>query len=87
MLAWHQMRKGWRGTRHRHTHEQMVYVIKGRVRIKVEKAWHDAAEGDNFIVSSNAEHEAGGSGRFRGAGYSHLREDTCNASSSKMGLQ
>ncbi len=58
MLVRHQMRKGWRGTRHRHTHEQMVYVIKGRVRIKVEKAWHDAAEADNFIVSSNAEHEA-----------------------------
>jgi quercetin dioxygenase-like cupin family protein len=58
MLVRHQMRKGWRGARHRHTHEQMVYVIKGRIRVNVENAWHDAIEGDNFIVASNAEHEA-----------------------------
>jgi len=58
MLVRHQMRKGWRGTRHRHPHEQMVYVIKGRLRVRVERVWHDAEEGDNFIVISNAEHEA-----------------------------
>jgi quercetin dioxygenase-like cupin family protein len=33
-------------------------VIKGRIRVNVENAWHDATEGDNFIVASNAEHEA-----------------------------
>jgi quercetin dioxygenase-like cupin family protein len=58
MLVRHQMCKGWRGTRHSHPHEQMVYVIKGRIRVRVEGAWHDAVEGDNFIVASNAEHEA-----------------------------
>ena len=58
MLVRHQMRKGWRGTRHHHTHEQMVYVIKGRIRAKVENVWLDAAEGDNFIVTPNAQHEA-----------------------------
>lgn len=58
MLVRHQMSKGWRGTRHRHTHEQMVYVIQGQIRIKVENVWHEAMGGDNFIVTSNAEHEA-----------------------------
>jgi len=58
MLVRHQMSKGWRGARDRHPHEQMVYVIRGRIRIKVESSWCEAAEGDNFIVTSNAEHEA-----------------------------
>jgi quercetin dioxygenase-like cupin family protein len=58
MLVRHQMRKGWRGVAHRHPHEQLVYVISGRMRIRVETAWHDATGGDNFIVTSNAEHEA-----------------------------
>lgn len=58
MLVRHQMRKGWRGSRHRHPREQMVYVVSGRIRVKVDDAWHEAAEGDNFIVTSNADHEA-----------------------------
>jgi quercetin dioxygenase-like cupin family protein len=58
MLVRHQMRQGWRGTPHRHPHEQMVYVISGRIRINVGSRWQEAAEGDNFIVASNAEHEA-----------------------------
>jgi quercetin dioxygenase-like cupin family protein len=58
MLVRHQMRKGWRGTRHRHPHEQMVYVVSGRIRVRVEKVWCEAVEGDNFIVASNADHEA-----------------------------
>ncbi|MGA8740765.1 MAG: cupin domain-containing protein [Terracidiphilus sp.] len=58
MLVRHQMRKGWRGAAHRHPHEQMVYVLSGRIRIRVENAWCEAVAGDNFIVTSNAEHEA-----------------------------
>ena len=58
MLVRHRMRKGWRGTRHHHPHEQMVYVVSGRIRVRVENAWHEAVEGDNFIVMSNADHEA-----------------------------
>jgi quercetin dioxygenase-like cupin family protein len=58
MLVRHRMRKGWRGSSHRHPHEQMVYVISGRIRIKVGSSWHEAPEGDNFIVTSNAEHQA-----------------------------
>jgi quercetin dioxygenase-like cupin family protein len=29
-----------------------------RIRARVEAEWHEAAGGDNFIVVSNAEHEA-----------------------------
>ena len=58
MLVRHQMRKGWRGVAHCHPHEQMVYVLSGRLRVRVEDAWCEASEGDNFIVKSNAEHQA-----------------------------
>jgi quercetin dioxygenase-like cupin family protein len=58
MLVRHRMRKGWRGTPHCHPHEQMVYVVSGRIRARVEAEWHEAAGGDNFIAVSNAEHEA-----------------------------
>ena len=58
MLVRHQMRNGWRGAAHRHPHEQMVYVISGRIRVRIGNTWHEAAAGDNFIVASNTEHEA-----------------------------
>jgi quercetin dioxygenase-like cupin family protein len=58
MLVRHRMRKGWQGAPHRHPHEQMVYVISGRIRVRIGNVWHNASAGDNFIVASNAEHEA-----------------------------
>lgn len=58
MLVRHQLRKGWRGAAHRHPHEQMVYVISGRIRVRIGNVWHNAFPGDNFIVASNIEHEA-----------------------------
>ena len=58
MLVRHRMHKGWRGTRHCHPHEQMVYVVSGRIRVRVENVWCEAAAGDNFIVASSADHEA-----------------------------
>jgi quercetin dioxygenase-like cupin family protein len=54
----HEMREGWRGTAHKHPHEQMVYVISGRLRITVGGVTFDASAGDNFIVASNVEHQA-----------------------------
>lgn len=58
MLVRHRMRKGWRGTPHKHPHEQMVYVVSGRIQTTVHGVVHEAAAGDNFIVESNVEHEA-----------------------------
>ena|ERR1700733_16174467 len=58
MLVRHEMRKGWQGTAHRHPHEQLVYVISGRINVTVNGATFDASAGDNFIVASNTEHQA-----------------------------
>jgi quercetin dioxygenase-like cupin family protein len=58
MLVRHDMRKGWRGTAHRHPHEQLVYVISGRIQVEVNGVTLDATAGDNFIVASNEVHHA-----------------------------
>jgi quercetin dioxygenase-like cupin family protein len=58
MLVRHEMKKGWEGTAHSHPHEQMVYVISGSIRISVNGASLVASAGDNFVVASNAEHQA-----------------------------
>lgn len=58
MLVRHEMRKGWRGAAHRHPHQQLVYVISGRIRVIVGGETIEASSGDNLIVGSNVEHQA-----------------------------
>jgi quercetin dioxygenase-like cupin family protein len=58
MLVRHEMRQGWCGAAHKHPHEQMIYVISGRLRVIVDGEEIDAATGDNFIVRPNVEHQA-----------------------------
>jgi quercetin dioxygenase-like cupin family protein len=58
MLVRHRMQKGWRGAAHSHPHEQMVYVLSGAIEINVAGQLHRAHAGDNFIVVSNAVHQA-----------------------------
>lgn len=54
----HVMKKGWVGMAHSHPHEQMVYVVSGRIRVTVDGMSMDASAGDNFIVASNVTHQA-----------------------------
>src|ERR1700676_118748 len=58
MLVRHEMRNGWRGASHRHPHEQMVYVISGRLQFTSDGITFNVSTGDNFIVASNVEHQA-----------------------------
>jgi len=58
MLVRHTMKQGWQGAAHAHPHEQLVYVISGRIAATVEGAALEAAAGDSFIVASNAQHQA-----------------------------
>jgi quercetin dioxygenase-like cupin family protein len=58
MLVRHRMTKGWRGAAHNHPHEQMVYVLTGSIEIDIAGQTHRAGPGDNFIVASNAVHQA-----------------------------
>lgn len=58
MLVRHQMHPGWKGARHSHPHEQMVYVIRGRLRFVRGEETFEAASGDSFVVPGGVEHEA-----------------------------
>jgi quercetin dioxygenase-like cupin family protein len=58
MLVRHEMRKGWRGTAHKHPQEQLVYVISGHIRIVIDGKTIEASAGESFIVGSNIEHQA-----------------------------
>ena len=58
MLVEHRMAKGWQGARHSHPHEQMVYVLSGRLRFICGSDTLEIATGDRFIVPGGIEHQA-----------------------------
>jgi quercetin dioxygenase-like cupin family protein len=59
MLVEHRMEPGWVGARHSHPHDQLVYIISGRLLFQ-----HGSAEklevvaGDSFVVKGGVEHQA-----------------------------
>ncbi len=58
MLVRHTMAKGWVGTRHSHPHEQMVYIIHGRIRFEYSGGTFEVKGGDCFLVPGGVEHQA-----------------------------
>jgi quercetin dioxygenase-like cupin family protein len=58
MLVRHTMIKGWSGARHSHPHEQMVYIVRGRIRFEHPGGVFDVGPGDSFLVPGNVEHQA-----------------------------
>src|ERR1700691_3099049 len=58
MLVRHTMKKGWVGTRHSHPHEQMVYIVSGRIRFEYPAGTFEVGPGDCFLVPGSVEHQA-----------------------------
>jgi len=58
MLVEHRMATGWAGARHSHPHDQMVYVIFGRLRFCCDEETFEARTGDSFVVRGGIEHQA-----------------------------
>ena len=58
MLVRHLMEPGWKGTRHSHPHEQMVYVVRGHLLVLFGGAEFEVFPGDSFIVPGGVEHQA-----------------------------
>jgi quercetin dioxygenase-like cupin family protein len=58
MLVRHTMAKGWVGARHSHPHEQMVYIVSGRIRFEHSGGIFEVGPGDCFLVPGNVEHQA-----------------------------
>ena len=58
MLVRHYFEADWVGARHSHPHDQLVYVIKGALRLDVGGHVFDVAAGDSFVVDGGVEHQA-----------------------------
>jgi len=59
MLIRHFFEKGWVGTRHSHPHEQLVYIIHGKLRVEIDgKGPFEVDAGESFVVDGGVEHQA-----------------------------
>jgi quercetin dioxygenase-like cupin family protein len=57
-LAEHQMVKGWVGRVHSHPHDQVVYVVRGYLKVTCQGKTFDIRSGDSFVVRGGVEHGA-----------------------------
>jgi len=57
-LAEHQMVKGWVGSVHSHPHDQVVYVVRGHLRVTCQGKTFEIRSGDSFVVRGDVEHGA-----------------------------
>jgi quercetin dioxygenase-like cupin family protein len=58
MLVRHYFDKGWVGARHSHPHHQLVYVVRGALRVDRGGEKFDVSAGDSFVVDGGVEHQA-----------------------------
>lgn len=58
MLVRHHFSKGWKGTSHSHPHEQLVYVVTGRIQLDGDSKTIELRTGDSAIVEGDVEHQA-----------------------------
>jgi quercetin dioxygenase-like cupin family protein len=57
-LAEHQMVKGWVGSVHSHAHDQVVYVVRGHLKVTCQGKVFEIRSGDSFVVRGGVEHGA-----------------------------
>lgn len=57
-LVEHRMVKGWVGRVHSHVHDQLVYVVRGHLRVTCQGKTFDLRAGDSLIVRGGVEHGA-----------------------------
>ena len=58
MLVRHYFEPGWSGARHSHPHHQLVYIIRGTLRVDVGGETFEVSAGDSFVVNGGVEHQA-----------------------------
>jgi len=58
MLVEHRMASDWVGTRHAHPHDQLVYLVRGKLRFSCGEEEFVASAGDSFVVKGGVEHSA-----------------------------
>jgi quercetin dioxygenase-like cupin family protein len=52
------MSQGWAGSVHSHPHDQIVYVVRGRLKVACQGKTFDVRAGDSFVVRGGVEHGA-----------------------------
>jgi len=57
-LAEHHMVKGWVGTMHSHPHDQIVYVVRGHLKVNCLGKTFELRTGDTFVVRGGVQHSA-----------------------------
>ncbi len=57
-LVEHRMENGWVGAAHSHPHDQVVYVVSGRLQFTAGDRTFDAGPGDSIVVRGGVEHQA-----------------------------
>ena len=57
-LAEHRMVKGWVGSVHSHPHDQVVYIVRGHLRVSCQGKTFEIRSGDSFVVRGGVEHGA-----------------------------
>lgn len=57
-LAEHHLAKGFTGALHSHPHEQLVYVVRGRLRMTAGGQSYEIETGDSFLVRGDVQHAA-----------------------------
>jgi quercetin dioxygenase-like cupin family protein len=58
MLVRHHFIEGWKGGRHSHPHEQLVYVVTGCILFIAGDKTMEMHSGDSIIVEEDVEHQA-----------------------------
>jgi quercetin dioxygenase-like cupin family protein len=58
MLVRHYLDEGWIGAAHSHPHHQLIYVVRGRIRIVIAGEEFLACPGDSIVVDGGLEHQA-----------------------------
>ena len=57
-LAEHQMVKGWAGAMHCHPHDQVVYIVRGHLKVNCLGKTFELRAGDTFVVRGGVQHGA-----------------------------
>ncbi len=57
MLTEHTLEKGAILPRHNHPHEQVVYLISGKLQMELEGSRFDMIKGDSLAIPASAFHE------------------------------
>ena len=58
MLVRHVLEAGWVGAAHSHPHHQLLYVVRGRIRVTVPEAEFTLEPGDSMVVDGGVQHQA-----------------------------